>query len=1001
MRPLKLVMSAFGPYAGRTEIDFRKLGDHGLYLITGDTGAGKTTIFDAITFALYGEASGKVRDSAMFRSKYAEPQVPTFVELTFEYRGNIYTVNRNPEYQRPKGRGTGMTTQKGDAVLTFPDDRQPVTKSRDVTRAVEILIGLDYRQFTQIAMIAQGDFQKLLLAGTAERSEIFRRIFHTEIYQQLQQRLKDAVREKGAAYEEMRRSIAQFLGGVDCQDYPEIQEEFDGLKKMKFEGKAGRGLELLEQLLEQEKERLEQTDALLLELDDKLGKEEQRLYIIEQNQKIQQNLQKIQEALVEQEPLLNAARTGFEYAKAESEKCPELAEQIRISREKLERCQNLETAKGRKKNLEQKQNYLLQNKQRQNLQQKEAEEQLEMYRKQLEILRDAGEERVRLDQERQRVNDRIKEWKRLDVSEKKYQREIECFQKQERLNHCLEQAGCLERLLQKEAQITRGQREYRMLSEKREKQRAAYTTLEQQFLDAQAGLLAQHLESGRPCPVCGSLHHPIPAKLSETAPDKRTVDRAKSQLTELDEQVSRMSTQLGHLRELLEQEKEEAAAVYAGEWDDNFSSLQVNIQSEIQNLSQDIVPANLSGKEIKEQLHKLEGQWQIVSEERAQIKQELPELSKKTEQLKKQLLENAEKLQRKAELEVQTRNLEEQIKQLNQELSQTEVGLAATERDQKHLEETIEELEQCLEGQSREQLADCIERCTDRKKQLEEAEAQAWERYETLQKQANAYMSSMETWKGQIQTIDESDSERVKERRNQLVERKKEVQDKRNDQFAAYRNNTAIHRSVSEQQEELRAAEQEYIWMKSLSDTANGTLSGKRKIELETYIQMTYFDRIIRRANLRLMTMSSGQYELKRQEDGEGRKEKAGLELNVIDHYNGTERSVKTLSGGESFQASLALALGLSDEIQSCAGGIRLDTMFVDEGFGSLDEEALQAALRALHGLAQGNRLVGIISHVSELKERIECKIVVTKCRNREGIGSRVEIESDCKEIVG
>lgn len=988
MKPLKLVMSAFGPYADRTEIDFTKLGDHGLYLITGDTGAGKTTIFDAITFALYGEASGKVRDSAMFRSKYAKPQTPTFVELEFEYRGNIYTIKRNPEYQRPKGRGTGMTMQKGDAVLTFPDERQPVTKSRDVTKAVEELIGLDYRQFTQIAMIAQGDFQKLLLAGTAERGEIFRRIFHTEIYQQLQQRLKDAVREKGAEYEEMRRSIAQFLGGVDCQDYPEIKQEFDDLKKVSFEGTAGRGLELLEQLLDQEKEQLEQMDMLLAELDSKLGKEQKRLNIIEQNQKIQQKLQQLQEALTEQEPVLEARKAEWEAARKEAERCPELAEHIRISKENLERCQVLETAKQQISVLEQKRSRMQQDKQMQSRQKKEAEAQLELFRGQLETLQDAGEERVRLEQELQTAENRLKEWKRLDTSEKTYRREMELLQKQERLNQYLEMERCLEGLKQKEAQILRGQQEYQILSEERKKQQTLSIALEQQFLDAQAGLLARHLEADKPCPVCGSLHHPVPAKLPETAPDKRMVDQAKMHLKQLDEQVSRMSVQLGHLRENWENEKTEAEETYAGLWNEN-------LQEEIRKLKKNIVPTDLSGKEIKEQLHKLEGQWQIVFGELTQIKEELPELSEKTEQLRKQMLENAEKLQRKADLEAQNKKLEEKIKRLDQEISQAEVGLAAAERDQEHWTEKIEELERCLEGQSREQLEDFIKSCTDQKQRLEETQVQTQARYETLQKQKNAYMSSAETLKGQIQEIDEQNEALVKERSSQLADRKKEVQDKRNEEFAAYRNNKTIYQSAAKRQEELCTAEQEYVWIKSLSDTANGTLSGKRKIELETYIQMAYFDRIIRRANLRLMTMSSGQYELKRQEDGESRKEKAGLELNVIDHYNGTERSVKTLSGGESFQASLALALGLSDEIQSCAGGIRLDTMFVDEGFGSLDEEALQAALRALHGLAQGNRLVGIISHVGELKERIERKIVVTKCRNRDEIGSQVEIDSN------
>ena len=237
MRPEKLIISAFGPYAGETEVDFEKLGSRGLYLITGDTGAGKTTIFDAITFALYGEASGKVRDAGMFRSKYAKPETPTFVRFTFAYRGGQYTVERRPEYLRPKGRGTGFTTQKAEAQLIYPDDRPPVTKTREVTRAVTELMGVDYQQFTQIAMIAQGDFQKLLLAGTAERSEIFRKIFHTQIYQDIQETLKDAVRVRGKEYEEIRRSISQYLDGIVCSRDDGMASELAQLKKERFQGK--------------------------------------------------------------------------------------------------------------------------------------------------------------------------------------------------------------------------------------------------------------------------------------------------------------------------------------------------------------------------------------------------------------------------------------------------------------------------------------------------------------------------------------------------------------------------------------------------------------------------------------------------------------------------------------------------------------------------------------------------------------------------------------------
>lgn len=225
MKPVKLIMSAFGPYAGNTEIDFERLGSQGLYLITGDTGAGKTTIFDAIVFALYGEASGDVRKADMFRSKYAKEDVPTFVAFTFAYRGRHYQVRRNPEYQRPKGRGTGYTTQKAEAELIYPDDRAPVTKSKEVTRAVTELIGLDRRQFTQIAMIAQGDFQKLLLAGTEERGAIFRQIFKTGLYQTLQAKLKDATKAQWVEYTELKRSISQYMESIVCtQDTPAAEK---------------------------------------------------------------------------------------------------------------------------------------------------------------------------------------------------------------------------------------------------------------------------------------------------------------------------------------------------------------------------------------------------------------------------------------------------------------------------------------------------------------------------------------------------------------------------------------------------------------------------------------------------------------------------------------------------------------------------------------------------------------------------------------------------------
>ena len=343
MRPEKLIISAFGPYADKTEIDFSKLGEGGLYLITGDTGAGKTTIFDAITYALYGRASGEVRDPAMFRSKYAEPSTETFVELIFSYQGKTYQILRKPEYMAPKKRGKGLTLRKAEAQLIYPDERQPVTKAKEVTLAVEQLLGLSYEQFTQIAMIAQGDFQKLLLAGTAQRGEIFRQIFHTGLYQQIQMKLKDASIAQYKEYDEMRRSIAQYLDGVKTETASSQEaEEFKDLKKAKFEGALERSLELLKQFLEsgkiQEKELQEEEDVL----ERKMRKAEEIQNLAAQKRNLELKKKKAEKQLEELFPQLQLAAEELEKYKDADQRCEKLGLLIREKQEKLKKYQELE-----------------------------------------------------------------------------------------------------------------------------------------------------------------------------------------------------------------------------------------------------------------------------------------------------------------------------------------------------------------------------------------------------------------------------------------------------------------------------------------------------------------------------------------------------------------------------------------------------------------------------------------------------------------------------------
>ena len=341
MKPVSLTISAFGPYAGEQTIDFERLGSQGLFLITGDTGAGKTTIFDAITFALYGEASGDVRKADMFRSKYAKDDVKTFVRLTFEYANKRYTVERNPEYMRPKGRGTGMTTEKANAALEYPDDREPVTKSREVTRAITELIGLDCRQFTQIAMIAQGDFQKVLFANTEERGKIFRQIFGTDIYRVLQDKLKDAVKKQWKEYDELRRSINQYMEGIVCEsdsldeEGTRIAEKINLLKKEKFDGRIEEGISLLEELCKAEESALECLQKEKEALDQQIKNMDELSGKVRENADRRRLLEEKQQKLKDLEALLVQAKADMDRAGEEAECCEKLGRTIEEYKQKL------------------------------------------------------------------------------------------------------------------------------------------------------------------------------------------------------------------------------------------------------------------------------------------------------------------------------------------------------------------------------------------------------------------------------------------------------------------------------------------------------------------------------------------------------------------------------------------------------------------------------------------------------------------------------------------
>ncbi len=1117
MKPEKLILSAFGPYAKETEIDFRKLGESGLYLITGDTGAGKTTIFDAIAFALYGEASGAVRETGMFHSKYAKAGTPTFVELTFLSHGKRYRVRRNPEYMRPKERGQGMTLQAARAELTFFDERRPITKQNEVTKAIEQILGLDYGQFTQIAMIAQGDFQKLLLAETVERGKIFRRLFHTEIYEQLQERLKTAKNECDSEYREIKRGISQMMGGVSFVPGSLQEQEFIKLKKTNFEGQVETGLQLILELTKDGKKRLQAMEDGIEELDREISGCTGKLERIRQNESRKRELtekQKERESFI---PILEAAAKRQEKAK-------EAEPDIEALGQRLRECGDREQIY---KTIEENETYAVLLTEKSDKQKREREKLLasvERMQKELSMmtaekdrLSGTGEERERLlgrreqlvrhkaelsglmeklaaaeikeGQERQRaeklekafeaaeaeliadkeklekLEERLEEIHgirlRLSELDKKLLRVDERAKEVEKLSLSLERCGKLEGELQEKREI------YRQISKRHQKLQTEAIELENRFYDAQAGLLAGRLKEGERCPVCGSIEHPAPARLPINVPEKKEVDEKRSiadrenkKRIEASEAARQLEVRIGELWEEIKQSvkklfgesvpestpEREIALLLARE-NEHLDTLRKRYLAEEGQLRTDMKkdepPAGwdkerimqkerigeLEGlkdarkKEQEECLRGLEGEKERIRDARERIGLELEKLLKvlpkalteaaipdkdckvsakealgflsaALDELAKLLATLQKKLERKQRLEAEIPEWEKRMKASGERAEESMREIVRIETEKASLLNQKEALMASVGTITREGNIE-LKREAEQKRStlLSEQRKAAEEYYQCMQREAGL-TETIAALAGCIDQKLSETEEAVGTKLQELHGNRKELSDARSRFYAVQTSNCRIYDEIVERKEQMIQTERRYSWLKALSDTANGGLAQKHKIELETYVQMAYFDRILRKANVRFMMMTGGQYELVRKKEQDTRQGKVGLELDVLDHYNGTERSVKTLSGGESFMASLALALGLSDEIQANAGGIQLDAMFVDEGFGSLDEEALSQAITVLNRLAGDRRMVGIISHVAELKNRIEKKIVVTKECGNGKTGSSVTIVS-------
>lgn len=919
MKPLKLTMSAFGSYAGKNVIDFTGQ-QQGIFLITGDTGAGKTTIFDAITYALYNQTSGGERNGNMMRSQYAQQETETYVELEFLYRGQTYRVRRNPDYKITKTLKNGKIREQKvphSVELTLPDGTVfPEKKNATDAKIIEIL-GLTADQFSQIVMIAQGDFLKLLYTKSDERKMIFSKLFRTDIYWKIQENLRRKSMEMDERIQENDRAFEQEKSRII--PLPESEElPLD---------------ELVERLRERLKDALKEQNlrrANVEELNKKITKYEEINKLFVSLEKIRQNgkeLEARQAESKERRQQIENARKADKVLVAEQQNLrqqqavEQSAQAIAKMTETLANDQEMfETLKTQQQEAEAKQKREAADIQKKMLA-------LEQSFPSYEALQNARSE----EQQAKKV------WEDLGkISEESFHKKKAGI------------AALKEQQKRQEQVVEQTKKNWEQASLSASESAKHYEHMYEAFLKEQAGILAENLSAGCPCPVCGSTVHPDPAKLSDHAVTELEVEQAKKTRAAAEEKrdlayaaFEAEKTEKQKLAQAVE--KEEADFVLAQtiakqqrkEAEQNY----VSLQKIAEQIREKLVYPSLA--EAKKQYAAMQKALEAAEQEIAKKRQKVSELAEAMNTLKGQKLAEEENQKTAKKLAVKTEKEYAKLLEKSGFISEETYHLAILpERSRSKLEREEKEYEsQCLRQQSEQKL---------------------------LEKQVS----------GKTYTDTTELNEQLKAEKQALKEAEKTYMEL----HTAYENDRSVLQNCAVYLEKGKKLESEDQVIKSLSKTANGRLSGSAKIDFETYIQRQYFKQIIHEANKRLLTMSNHQFILKLKEEANtGRKTNEGLDLSVYSLVTDSERDVKTLSGGESFLAALAMALGLSDIVERSAGAIHPDMMFIDEGFGSLDAQSRQQAIEVLGELAGDSRMVGIISHVTELKEQIDRKLVVSR----------------------
>ncbi len=869
MKPIKLTMKGFGPYAQEEIIDFSAFEKDSLFLISGDTGAGKTTIFDAIVYALYGELSGDNRKPDMVRSKYASDKEDTEVELEFELKGERYLLKRNPEYLRTKKRGKGQTKRTAGVTLVLPNG-EVLTKNAEVKEAIKDRIGLDFKQFKQVAVLAQGEFLKVLISSTDERTKIFRELFETGDYARLQGKVKEIKESMEAQLKSQTQIFKQALNNLRGLEDLEETEKQD--------------LELIQARMDTWQASLKQNENALQLQKEKTDELTRQLGALDGLQERFDQYQKAKKDLDQQTPKWEDARKSlFELDHQEQE--------MNQKKDQLKELESsLEAYSGYKKLCHQEEK-LAKAKQQAQSQYDHLKIQLEKNKQDIDFLQEKLKDLDGVFYEEQQASAICDQFKKVQDQEKAWK--------------------------EKQIQLTKNQETYLQQEHQYQEAIRCYQQERERFFAAQVGILAQTLQDNVPCPVCGALHHPSPAHAPLDVCTQAELQALEEKMRSLEKKSANQANVCASLRATLELKKETLATLK---------------ESLPKNLTLEQAQANRA-KAIERC-----GQKKTFTQELAKLDTQRVAQKKLEKEFNQKVLTTSQNWMKvKAEVDLLQKNPAfENIQQsqalakaLKQEIQYFESTKKNLESEYSRLSLAIQSAQAILKSYKEEP-----QDPTTKKETLSQTWHQAKQELESLSKQG-------ETWRTLI-TFNQDCLQQAL--------------------------------SISKQLPEL---EKQAILWKNLFETFNGTLPGQPHINLETFVQISYFEQVLKRANGRLYAMSSGQYELRRAHL-EGNRARSGLGLDVIDHYNESIRSVKSLSGGEQFLASLCLALGLSEEIQLEAGGVRLETLFVDEGFGSLDEECLSKAIASLQQIAD-SRLVGIISHVESLVNRIDNQIIVRK----------------------